>query len=80
MFEWDEAKSERNRKERGIGFDVAATVFTGRFIEIEDRRRDYGERRWRAIGEADGEILAVVSTWREPADRAQPTPPPGHAR
>ncbi|MGH7815472.1 MAG: BrnT family toxin [Candidatus Binataceae bacterium] len=31
---------------------------------IEDRRRDYGEPRFAAIGEIDGEIMYVVYTWR----------------
>ena len=29
-----------------------------------DTRRDYGERRIKAIGEANGIILSVVYTWR----------------
>jgi uncharacterized protein len=64
MFEWDEAKSERNLRERGIGFVVAADVFARPVIEFEDTRRDYGERRIIAVGEYAGEILAVVYTWR----------------
>ncbi len=46
-FEWDEAKSERNRRERGFDFDFAfaARVFEGGYLADEDRRKDYGEPR-----------------------------------
>ncbi len=64
MFEWDEAKSERNRRERGFGFEVAIDLFEGAVLEFDDTRRDYGERRIIAIGELAGSILAVVYTWR----------------
>jgi uncharacterized protein len=64
VFEWDEAKSRRNFVERGFDFEFAARIFEGDLLEYEDRRRDYGERRNFAIGEAEGEILFVVYTWR----------------
>jgi uncharacterized DUF497 family protein len=44
-FEWDEAKSNANLKERGFDFDFASLVFDGPTLEVEDRRREYGERR-----------------------------------
>lgn len=64
-FELDPEKHERTRRERGIGFDAAARIFAGRVIETEDRRRDYGERRMRAIGEVEGKLLLVVYTERD---------------
>ena len=60
LFDWDAGKSERNRNERGFGFDVAALIFEGDTIEWQDSRQDDGEQRIRAIGEADGLILHVV--------------------
>ena len=54
----------RNQQERGFGFDFAALVFEGGTIEWPDGRRDYGETRMRAIGEADGLVLHVVLTDR----------------
>lgn len=68
-FEWDEAKSERNRQERGFGFDLAALIFAGHTLEAPDRRRDYGEERIRAIGMAGTVCLAVVYTIRGGARR-----------
>lgn len=63
-LDWDLGKSERNRRERGFGFDFAALVFEGGTIEWPDDRLDYGEARVRAIGEADGLVLHVVFTDR----------------
>jgi len=68
-FEWDSGKSERNRQERGFGFDFAALIFEGGTIEWPDDRRDYGEARVRAIGEVDGLVLYVVFTDRSDVRR-----------
>ena len=54
LFEWDAGKHERNREERGFGFDFAALIFEGQTIEAADDRRDCGELRVRAIGEVEG--------------------------
>jgi uncharacterized DUF497 family protein len=64
-FEWDEAKSEANFRDRGFDFEFATLIFDGLTLEVEDRRRDYGERRIVAIGVADGAHLTVVYTDRE---------------
>jgi len=69
VFEWDEAKSERNLAERGCNFAFAARIFEGSTIEHEDRRRDYGERRVVAIGQVEDIILTVVYTPRVDALR-----------
>jgi uncharacterized DUF497 family protein len=65
IFEWDETKSLRTRKERGFGFDYAARIFMGPTIEKRDERRDYGEVRMQAIGRAGDHILFVVYTDRD---------------
>jgi uncharacterized DUF497 family protein len=64
MFEWDIAKSAKNLRERGFDFVYAAKVFERPTLEADDKRAGYGERRVRAIGEVDGEVLFVVYTWR----------------
>ena len=64
LFDWDSAKSERNRQERGFGFDFAALVFEGDTMEWLDDRRDYGEARMRTVGEVNGVVLHVVFTDR----------------
>jgi uncharacterized DUF497 family protein len=39
-------------------------IFAGFVVEVPDLRRDYGEARLRAFGEAGGETLCVVFAWR----------------
>jgi uncharacterized protein len=68
-FEWDEEKHARTLRERGIGFDDGARIFDGRVLVWEDTRRDYGEGRFRAIGESLGDVLHVAFTWRGDALR-----------
>lgn len=63
-FEWDPEKSEATLGKRGFDFARAARIFAGVLIEFEDRRRDYGEVRIRAIGEVEGDVFAVVYTLR----------------
>jgi uncharacterized DUF497 family protein len=63
-FEWDEAKHAKTLRDRGIGFDDGARIFAGPVLIWEDARREYGEDRFRAIGETDGDILHIVFTWR----------------
>jgi uncharacterized protein len=63
-FEWDPVKSEANLQQRGFDFAFASLIFESRTVEVEDRRRDYGELRLVAIGVADGLHLTVVYTDR----------------
>src|SRR5688572_7491511 len=62
--EWDEAKRQANILKHGIDFADAIAIFSGRFIETEDLRRDYGERRYRTVGLLSDQIIQVVHTWR----------------
>jgi len=64
LFEWDEAKSQRNLNERGFGFEYAARVFLGPTLERPDNRREYDEVRIQAIGRLIDDILFVVYTDR----------------
>lgn len=50
MFEWDEAKSEANLRNRGFDFAYATLVFDGPILEMDDDREDYGEKRVQVIG------------------------------
>jgi len=63
-FEWNDAKNEANQRKHGIGFREAAEIFRGYVLEAEDLRRDYGERRFVALGEYDGEVIRLVFTKR----------------
>lgn len=67
-FDWDEAKSDANLDERGFDFAFASLVFESATLEVEDGRKDYGERRVVAIGLADDLHLTVVYTDRQARD------------
>ncbi len=62
--EWDEKKRLSNIAKHAIDFADAAQVFDGPIRVREERRRDYGEDRFSALGEADGRLLYVVYTRR----------------
>lgn len=63
-LEWDENKRQRNIAERGVDFRLAGQIFENPKIETEDRREDYGEVRYRALGHVDDDFFVVVYTWR----------------
>jgi uncharacterized protein len=63
-FEWDEAKHTKTLRERGVGFDDGARIFEGPVLVWQDLRCNYGEDRFRAVVESEGDILHVVFTWR----------------
>ena len=64
-FEWDEAKRESNLLKHGVDFRRAIQIFDSRVVEDVDDRYDYGESRYRCLGEIDGRVYSVVYTWRE---------------
>ncbi len=68
-FEWDDEKSARTFRERGLDFKTAALIFAGDVVEFSDERRDYGEERLVAVGVVGDEVLVVVSTLRGPVRR-----------
>ncbi|MDP4021710.1 BrnT family toxin [Methylobacterium sp. NEAU 140] len=64
-FQWDPDKDAANRAKHLVGFRQAVEIFRGFRLEREDTRRDYGERRFIALGEYDGVILRVVYMHRD---------------
>ncbi len=64
-FTYDPRKSRRSIVERGISFDLAERFEWDRAWVVEDLRRDYGERRFRALGMIEGRLHALVFTPRE---------------
>ncbi len=67
-FEWDASKSEENLRRRGFDFAFATLTFDSWYVEYDDDRRAYGERRTIVLGVADGIPLTVVYTDRRAAD------------
>jgi uncharacterized DUF497 family protein len=69
VFEWDNAKSERNRRDRKLPFDLAAMLFDRPTLERLDIRNDYQEHRIQAIGMIGSVALVCVYTDRYDARR-----------
>jgi uncharacterized DUF497 family protein len=63
------AKSDANLRDRAFDFEFASLIFNGSTFEVEDRRKEYGERRVVAIGIADGIYLTVVYTDRRSGEQ-----------
>jgi hypothetical protein len=64
-FEWDERKRQANLAKHGVDFLRAIRIWENdRVLIIEDRRRDYRERRFQAFGFVDGMLLMAAFTWR----------------
>jgi len=69
-FEWEEAKNSTWFERQGFDFAYAVRAFLDphRIVE-QDRRRDYGEDRYRLTGMMDGRAYVVVYTLRGSAVR-----------
>jgi uncharacterized protein len=63
-IEFDDAKSRRNARKRGLPFDRAAEFEWEKAIIVTDTRRDYGEPRFRAMGMIGEKLHAMVFTPR----------------
>ena len=69
MTLWDPAKARANLAKHGIAFRDAKRVFDGPILQLPDRRRDYGEDRFLAIGKDGAACLVVAFTRRGGAVR-----------
>ena len=62
---FDPAKNEANVRERGLSFSLVATEFEWSSAWIaEDVRKDYDERRYKALGYMGTRLHAVIYTPR----------------
>jgi len=64
LVSYDPAKRDWTLRERGLDFEDAPRVFAGLTVEIEDRRRDYGEKRIICFGLLAGRLVVVGYTPR----------------
>lgn len=64
MDTWDEEKRAKTLAERGLDFADAERVFEDVIATGEDTRKDYGERRFIAVGYLEGRMVVVVWTPR----------------
>ena len=63
---FDPAKNEANIRDRGLPFALVQDEFDWATAQaVEDTRRDYGERRYRALGFIGTRLHAVIYTPRE---------------
>ena len=60
-FELDETNRAANFKKHGVDFADAARIFSGPVVEWHDEREDYGEERYIALGELDGQVILFVA-------------------
>lgn len=65
---YDPAKRQLTLQERGLDFEDARWVFAGPTFELEDQRKDYGEKRILCFGRLLGRLVVVGYTPRG-ADR-----------
>ena len=61
---YDPQKRIRTLRNRGLDFEDAVLVFKGVTVEIEDLRKDYGERRIICFGRLEGRLVVIGYTPR----------------
>ncbi|MCP5283759.1 MAG: BrnT family toxin [Burkholderiaceae bacterium] len=61
---FDPTKRQKTLDERGLDFKDAALVFKGVTVEVEDVRKEYGERRIICFGKLKGRMVVVGYTPR----------------
>ena len=61
----DPKKEDRNVSERGLSLDLAEQLDWSTALIWEDRRKDYGERRYCVLGFIGDRLHSVVFTPRE---------------
>lgn len=66
LISYDRAKRSRTLRSRGLDFEDARLVFAGDTFEVEDTRRDYGERRLICFGHLQGRLVVVGYVQRGP--------------
>ena len=60
-FEWDDRKAAANLARHGVSFETARRAFEDALVvEIDDRRGNYGEERYLALGMVRDRLLAVA--------------------
>jgi uncharacterized DUF497 family protein len=61
---YDPLKREKALADRGFDFEDAVVVFDGLTVEVEDTRKDYGEKRIICYGLLAGRMVVVGYTPR----------------
>ena len=61
---YDPAKREQTLADRGLDFEDSVLVFAGVTVEVDDTRKNYGERRVICYGTLHGRVVVVGYTPR----------------
>ncbi|MGH8137672.1 MAG: BrnT family toxin [Steroidobacteraceae bacterium] len=61
---YDPEKCARNVRERALSFEEVEDFEWNSAYVLEDARKDYGERRFQALGEIGGRVYMLVFTPR----------------
>jgi uncharacterized protein len=64
QFEWDPAKAASNIAKHGVSFETAKKAISDG-NRVERYQRQGGEDRWKMIGAAGDQLLAVIYTERD---------------
>lgn len=64
-YVWDPQKNAANIAKHGFDFRDVPTIFNGPVLVQPDRRKNYGEDRYAAIGTFEGICFTVIYTDRE---------------
>jgi uncharacterized DUF497 family protein len=66
LFEWDENKRAENIRKHNLDFELARYALADPNVKIYvDDRKEYGETRYIAYGNYNGEVLCICYTMRE---------------
>ena len=69
-YEWDENKNQSNIKKHGVDFNDAKKVFKDKKHKVSpDLRKDYGENRFKIIGQIYRTLISVIFTMRKQTKR-----------
>jgi len=65
VLEWNDIKNTINVRTHGVDFHDAPQVFEHPILKKIDRRKDYGEERWIALGTLNEAVIVMVYTMRK---------------
>lgn len=63
-YEWDPVKAETNVLKHGVAFEILEGFDWNRATIMEDRRQDYGEPRFIAVGTIEQRLHVLAFTPR----------------
>lgn len=64
-FEWDEIKNSKNIEKHSLDFIDVVSAFKYPIIKKENTKKDYGEKRWIAIGQLKNFCIVIIYTIRD---------------